>query len=88
MSEFQINRVASRVLVAVSVMSIVFVASTGYVVASKGKRSYKSVTRLRLGLQSVRDAERKALDRLTALDKREVVLQGLVEGTVSISGEA
>ncbi|HLO98782.1 MAG TPA: M23 family metallopeptidase [Fimbriimonas sp.] len=69
-------------------MSVLFIASTGYVVASKGKRGFKSVTRLRLGLQSVRDAERKALDRLTALDKRETVLKGLAGGTTSVSRDA
>lgn len=88
MSGIQINRVASRVLIAVSVMSVLFIASTGYVVAAKGKRTNKSITRLRLGLQAVRDAERKALDRLTALDKRETVLKGLVGETSSVSKDA
>lgn len=88
MSRSHVNQVASRVLIALSVASVMFVTSTGYVVAAKGKKSYKSITRLRLGLQAVRDAEHKALDRLTALDKREEQLKGVVQGTNGIVQDA
>jgi murein DD-endopeptidase MepM/ murein hydrolase activator NlpD len=73
----------TRRLVVLAVACLAFNLCGISVNAAKSKGKYKGMSRLSVGLKSVTDSAKKARQRLAALDRREDVLLGKIDGDQS-----